>query len=142
MKNGFNTTTNYYNDIKNKFLLNKKTYGVIKTEPNYYNSEVPKNHLKYLSINEEFDNILSKALSKKKGRGILDMATPGNKDVLTDSDSECPPSRRSKNNGIINKKIPKKNKCTKLIIEKVESQEPKINEEYYKFTNLKKKWNK
>ena len=86
-------------------------------------------------MNECLDSLLSKALSKKKKRGILDISSPGNKDVLTDSDSEMATSKNSKNMEVINKNMHKKNGCAKLIIEKIESQAPKRNEEYYKFTN-------
>ena len=81
---------------------------------------------------EDLEHILSKELSKKKNRGILDISSVGNKDVLTDSDSEV--SDRKSKYGNTNKR----GGCAKLIIEKIESKLPQRNEEYYKFTNQKK----
>ena len=145
MKNSLKTSTNYYNSYNRQYPLNKRLYGALKTDPSNYNEEASKKNLMHLSNFEMYDNILSKALSKKKRRGILDISSLGNKDVLTDSDSEVQTNRNTKNEKIIenNKKTYKKNRCAKLIIEKIESQGPKINEEYYKFTNQKKKniWN-
>ena len=138
MKNTYKTSTNYFNTHNRNLPYNLKSYGKLKTEPAYYNKDMPKS-INYLSLNEGFDNILSKALSKKKKRGILDISSPGNKDVLTDSDSEMASSKNTKNMESINKNMHKKNGCAKLIIEKVESQAPKRNAEYYKLTNQKKK---
>ena len=138
MKNTYKTSINYFNTHNRNLPYNLKSYGKLKTEPAYYNKDMPKS-INYLSLNEGFDNILSKALSKKKKRGILDISSPGNKDVLTDSDSEMASSKNTKNMESINKNMHKKNGCAKLIIEKVESQVPKRNAEYYKFTNQKKK---
>ena len=141
MKNTFKISKKYYNIKNRNYPLSQNLYGVLKTDPSSnYKEELSKNDLMHLSNVEMYDNILSKALSKKKRRGILDISSPGNKDVLTDSDSEIQTNRNTKNGKIIDgdKKINKKNKCAKLIIEKVESQAPKINEEYYKFTNQKR----
>ena len=135
MINAYNTSTNYHNNFNKNNLPNQKVFKILKTEPNYLKPELRRNRLK--SNNEVVDNIISKALSKKKRRGILDMCSPGNKDILTDSDSECPSDKYFKNKDIKTNNMEKKNKCTKLIIEKVESQKPKINVEYYKFTNQK-----
>ena len=75
-------------------------------------------------------NFLAKYISKKKFQGVLDMTSPGNKDALIDSDSELPPVNNTDNNK--NKNIFKKNKCAKLVIDKVESLLPEKNEDYYK----------
>ena len=139
MKSAYKTSANYYKVLNKKIPVNQKIYRNIQTDPNYFNHDFRSKNTNYLSFNEE-DNIylfLSKELSKKKKRGILDISSPGNKDVLTDSDSELPPSKKSKTKGFINKNKDKKG-CAKLIIEKVESQVPKRNEEYYKFTNQKR----
>ena len=138
MNNAYNTSSNYYNNF-NKNLLNQKAFRILKKEPNHLKSELSRNSLQYTS--NKLDNILSKALSKEKRRGILDVCSPGNKDILIDSDSECPSNRKIKYNDITNDTKAKKNKCTKLIIDKIESQKPKINEEYYKFTNQKINYN-
>ena len=110
MKNSFKTSTNYYNSYNRNDPLNKRLYGVLKTDPSNH-KDLSKNNLIYLSNIEMYDNILSKALSKKKRRGILDISSPGNKDVLTDSDSEIQTNRNTKNEKIIenNKKTYKKN---------------------------------
>ena len=85
------------------------------------------------NINNEYQ-FLSKYISKKKFQGVLDINAPGNKDVLIDSDSEIPKNL----DGDGDKNIYKKNGCAKLVIDKIESQVPKQNEEYYKFTNQRR----
>ena len=142
MKNPFKTSKHYYKINNRNYPLKKELYTPLKTDPSNYNQDLSKNNLMHLSNIEMYDNILSKALSKKKRKGILDISSPGNKDVLIDSDSEVQTNRNTKNGQIIdnniNIKVNKKNRCAKLIIEKVESQVPEINEEYYKFTNQKR----
>ena len=138
MQNTYKIKTNFFNTSNRNLPLNKKSsYAALRTDPAYYNQDISKS-INYSSKNEGLDSLLSKALSKKKKRGILDISSPGNKDILTDSDSEMAASKNSKNMEIINKNMHKKNGCAKLIIEKVESQAPKRNEEYYKFTNQRK----
>ena len=135
MRNNYKTTTNYNNNNTRNNPLNKRTQRFLKIEPNIFNRT--NDNFIYTSINDEVDNILlSKALSKEKSRGIFDNSSPGNKDVLTDSDSEMQ-HKISKNMKYNNNNINKKKGCAKLIIEKVESQEP--NDEYYKLNNHKKK---
>ena len=141
MEYTYNTSTNYFNTKNRNIPLAKKSsYAVLKTDPSYYNQDFSRNSLMNSSMNDNFDNVFSKILSKKKKRGILDISSPGNKDVLTDSDSEAQTNKNQKNIGNTNKNM-NKIKCAKLIIEKVESQTPQNNEEYYKFTN-KKRMNK
>ena len=128
------------------YLKHKKTIGyltVSKKSPLYKKTPTKKNietHYTSTIINNKSKeannsninngyNFLTKYITKKKFQGILDMTSPGNKDVLIDSDSELPPSKNIEN---INKNIFKKNKCAKLVIDKVESQVPKKNENYYK----------
>ena len=136
MRSNYKTATNYYNNSTRNTPFNKRTQRFLKIEPNIFNRT--NDNFIYTSINDEVDNILlSKALSKEKSRGIFDNSSPGNKDVLTDSDSEIQ-NKFSKNMKNNNNNINKKKGCAKLIIEKVESQEPKTNDEYYKFTNHKK----
>ena len=74
MKNTYKTSINYFNTHNRNLPYNLKSYGKLKTEPAYYNKDMPKS-INYLSLNEGFDNILSKALSKKKKRGILDISS-------------------------------------------------------------------
>ena len=69
--------------------------------------------------------LLDRYVSKKRYQGVLDVASPGNKYVLIDSDSEV-----SKNGIKVNRNNNIKNGCAKLVIEKVESQLPQKNEEY------------
>ena len=134
MKKYLKTSNNFYNN--RNIPLIRKSPSTLKTEPSNYNHEIVRKDINYFSGNKDFNNIYSKALSKKKRRGVFDMSSPGNKDVLTDTDSEIPEA--SKNMELINKNMHKRNGCAKLIIDKIESQEPQKNEEYYKFTNQKK----
>ena len=134
MKKYLKTSNNFYNN--RNIPLIRKSPSTLKTEPSNYNHEIVRKDINYFSGNKDINNIYSKALSKKKRRGVFDMSSPGNKDVLTDTDSEIP--ENSKNMELINKNMRKKNGCAKLIIDKIESQEPQNNEEYYKFTNQKR----
>jgi hypothetical protein len=132
MKNYYKTYTNYNGvSTRNSNSHYQKNTHFIKTGGRNY-QKLTSFEKKYKQFNEGLDNILYGELSKKKNRGILDVSSVGNKDVLTDSDSEAT-YRNSKNDD-----SNKKGKCAKLIIEKIESQAPQINEEYYKFTNQKK----
>ena len=109
----------------------------IATEPHYKITE----YLEEESINipnkKVLNKIITTALNKKKYQGRIDLNVPGNKDVITDSDSE---EHYVKEDSIkkINKNMLKQNGCANLIIKKIESQAPQRNEEYYKFTNQKK----
>ena len=132
MKNNYKTFTNY-NGIGTKnsnSRYQQNTFSNSNGARKY--QKLTSDEKNYKQYNEDLEHILSKELSKKKNRGILDMSSIGNKDVLTDSDSEVL-DEKSKYEG-----SNKKGKCAKLIIEKVESKVPQINEEYYKFTNQKK----
>ena len=108
------------NSSKNNFSRN-----------NFINSEVS-------NISKNNLNLLTRVYSKNKYRGVLDTTSPNNKDIFIDTDSEGPMKKTSKNT---EKKtnIIDKNGCAKLVIEKVESQNPIHNNEYYKFTNQKPK---
>ena len=97
---------------------------------NFINNEIS-------NISKNNFNLLSRVYSKNKYRGILDTTSPNNKDIFIDSDSEGPMKKTSKNTE--KKNIIDKNGCAKLVIEKVESQDPIHNNEYYKFTNQKPK---
>jgi len=79
---------------------------------------------------EEIKARATKYIADKRFQGELDIDSPGNKNILLDSDSEFTPSSRNINNNNTG--------CTKLVIEKVESQMPQENKEYYKFTNIKR----
>ncbi len=138
MKSLQNTSKNYYKINNRNYPYTRKSNTKANTISNGLKKNITSSDQHFISFHGDLDNIISKALSKKKKRGILDMASPGNKDVLTDSDSELPESKNNKNMEIINRNFHKKNGCAKLIIEKVESQAPQKNEEYYKFTNQKR----
>jgi len=97
---------------------------------NFINNEIS-------NISKNNFNLLSRVYSKNKYRGVLDTTSPNNKDIFIDSDSEGPMKKTSKNTE--KKNIIDKNGCAKLVIEKVESQDPIHNNEYYKFTNQKPK---
>ena len=110
---------------KNAFLYKKTPTNI---------SKIFNNNKKYLndtSINvNQLKARASRYLLDKKYRGELDISSPGNKNILIDTDSELTANSKNTDN---------KNKgCTKLVIEKIESQKPQINKEYYKFTNQPK----
>ena len=136
MRNSYKIKTNYYNNRNIPF--DRKSPSALKTDPSYYNQDILRKDKNYISSNQGINHLFSKVLSKKKRRGVLDMSSPGNKDVLTDTDSEIPDSKNSSSMELINKNMHRKNGCAKLIIEKIESQGPQRNEEYYKFTNQKR----
>ena len=125
-----NTYNNYLTYVeppvpKNAFLYKKTPTNI---------SKIFNNNKKYLndtSINvNQLKARASRYLLDKKYRGELDISSPGNKNILIDTDSELTANSKNTNN---------KNKgCTKLVIEKIESQKPQINKEYYKFTNQPK----
>ena len=108
---------------KNNYTINNYTSGDV--------NDISKNNYK----------LLSRVLSKNKFKGVLDTTSPNNKDIFIDSDSERPSNKISKN---IDKENNNANRsgCAKLVIEKIESQEPTYNNEYYKFTNQKPKFNR
>ena len=125
-----NTYNNYLTYVeppvpKNAFLYKKTPTNI---------SKIFNNNKKYLndtSINvNQLKARASRYLLDKKYRGELDISSPGNKNILIDTDSELTANSKNTNNN---------NKgCTKLVIEKIESQKPQINKEYYKFTNQPK----
>ena len=123
-----------YLSLSKQMPIYKKTpkKNALNRYSNYENNETSN-----LNINNGYQ-FLTKYISKKKFQGILDTTSPGNKDVIIDTDSEAP----SKNlDNMKNNKL-KKTKCAKLVIDKVESQVPGINGEYYKFTNQKRVLNR
>ena len=125
-------TIGYLSVSKKTPIYIKKTYN---PNTNYQNITSSNSN-----ISNEYQ-FLSRYMSKKKFRGILDTDSPGNKDVLIDSDSEIQEKKRN-NSKKFDSHTFKKNGCTKLVIEKVESRVPEKNEEYYKFTNQKRILNK
>ena len=102
----------------------KNAYLFKRTPPKI--SRILDNNKKY--INDSAINIdqlkarASRYILDKKYRGELDTASPRNKNVLIDTDSELTSNSRNTN---------KNAGCTKLLIEKIESQMPQINNEYY-----------
>ena len=125
MRNSYKIKTNYYNNRNIPF--DRKSPSALKTDPSYYNQDILRKDKNYISSNQGINHLFSKVLSKKKRRGVLDMSSPGNKDVLTDTDSEIPDSKNSSSMELINKNMHRKNGCAKLIIEKIESQGPQRN---------------
>ena len=121
--NSYNNYLNYIEPLapKNAFLY-KKTPTKISKNQNHN-----KKYINDSAIN--LDKIKARAtkyIADKRYRGELDISSPGNKNVLLDSDSEMTTNSKNANANY---------GCTKLVIEKIESQVPQINKEYYKFTN-------
>ena len=125
-----------YLTISKQMPIYKRTPTKKKVENHFLNNIYSNNNIKNNGALNEKTYLISKYVSRKKYQGVLDMSSPGNKDVIIDSDSEIPSTidikKDPKKNNIF-----KKNKCAKLVIEKVESKTPEKNEEYYKFTNQK-----
>ena len=120
-----NTLATSFNPNQKSNPYKEFSTNTLRTEPTYNNQERLKS-----------DIIFSKVLSKEKHRGILDMSSPGNKDVFTDSDSELSQGQKNKIKENNKKNMDNKKGCAKLIIEKVESQVPKKTD--YKLVNRKK----
>ena len=122
-----------YRISTNYNVINRSPQFNIATEPHYK----IKKYLEEDSLNipnkKILKKIISNAVNQKKYQGSIDLSVPGNKNVLTDSDSE-----QNLNMKKINKNMLKQNGCANLIIKKIESQAPQRNEEYYKFTNQKR----
>jgi len=121
-----NAYNNYLNYIeppapKNAFLYKKTPTKMSK------NQNQTKKYLNDSAINlNKIKARATKYISDKRYRGELDTSSPGNKNILIDSDSEMTTNSKNANTNY---------GCTKLVIEKIESQVPQINREYYKFTN-------
>ena len=127
--NSYNNYVNYVEPPapKNGLFYKKTPHKIF--ENNKYN----RNYINNSAINlEEIKARATKYISDKRFQGELDIDSPGNKNILLDTDSEFTPSSKNLNNNT---------GCTKLVIEKVESQMPQVNREYYKFTNLKRNTN-
>ena len=130
-----NSTQNYLNPKKTiGYLTVSKKTPIYKKTPTKKNNQAHYSNTISKNINNEINNsninsgynFLTKYISKKKFQGVLDTSSPGNKDVLIDSDSELPPAKKTENKNIF-----KNNKCAKLVIDKVESQVPRKNGDYY-----------
>jgi len=106
------------------------------TKNNWSKNNYTKTEINNISKNNF--NLINRVYSKNKFRGVLDTTSPNNKDIFIDSDSEGPMKKASKNTDKKNN-ITDRNRCAKLVIEKIESQEPVYNKEYCKFTNQKPK---
>lgn len=107
----------------------------ISTEPHYKIRKYIEEENTNIPNKKILKKIISSAINKQKYQGSMNLNNPGNKDVLTDSDSEEYYNINELNMKRINKKMLKQNGCAKLIIKKIESQTPQRNEEYYKFNN-------
>ena len=126
----YNTSTNFHR-------INGTPQFNIATEPHYKIQNYLEEEAIYNPNKRVLNKIITKAINQKKYQGRIDLNVPGNKDVLTDSDSE-EHYINVDNIKKINKNMLKQNGCANLIIKKIESQAPQRNEEYYKFTNQKK----
>ena len=128
-----------YLTISKKMPMYKRTPIKKVSKNNYSINNYTTNDINNVSKNNY--KLLSRVFSKNKFRGVLDTTSPNNKDIFIDSDSERPAAKISKN---VEKENNNANRsgCAKLVIEKIESQEPTYNNEYYKFTNQKPKFNR
>lgn len=128
-----------YLTITKKMPMYKKT-PIKKVSKNDYSiNNYTSNDINQMSKNNY--KLLSRVFSKNKFKGVLDTTSPNNKDIFIDSDSERPSTKISKNIEKNNNNV-NRSGCAKLVIEKIESQEPAYNKEYYKFTNQKPKFNR
>ena len=132
MKNPYETKTNITNYYQPELQRAIKNYQNMTTN-------------NFLDMQGNLNNIFSKAISKKKNRGILDISSPGNKDILTDSDSDYSPNKKIKKDNNKYKNNAKNNSpkkgCAQLIIEKVVNQGPNPNEYFY-FDAKQRRYNK
>ena len=113
--------------------INRSPQFNIATEPHYKIRKYLEEDSLNIPNKKILKKIISTAVNQKKFQGSIDLNVPGNKNVLTDSDSE-----QNINMKKINKNMLKQNGCANLIIKKIESKAPQRNEEYYKFTNQKR----
>ena len=119
----------------------KDIYKNNPTKNNYHH-----NYMEYVYKNGDINNVLinnnynhlSKVLSQKKHKGEHEMNSYANQNMLINNDLDKRLAHISKKINKLNKDMLKKNGSAKLVIEKVESQLPSRNEEYYKFTNQKR----
>ena len=111
------------------------------TKNNYHH-----NYMEYAYKNGDINNVvlnnnynhLSKVLSQKKHKEEQEVNSYANQNMLINNDLDKRLAHISKKIKNLNKDMLKKNGSAKLFIEKVESQLPSINEEYYKFTNQRR----
>ena len=104
------------------------------------------NYMEYVYKNGDINNVLinnnynhlSKVLSQKKHKGEHEMNSYVNQNMLINNDLDRRLAHISKKINKLNKEMLKKNGSAKLVIEKVESQLPSRNEEFYKFTNQRR----
>jgi len=131
------TTYPSYRTSTNNNIFYRSPKFNIATEPHYKITEYLEEEAVDFPNKKVLNKIITSALNKKKYQGRINLNVPGNKDVITDSDSE---EHYVKEDNIkkVNKNMLKQNGCANLIIKKIESQAPQRNEEYYKFTNQKK----
>ena len=119
----------------------KDIYKNNPTKNNYHH-----NYMEYAYNNGDINNVLinnnynhlSKVLSQKKPKGEQKVNSYVNQNILINNDFDKRLAHISKKIKKLNKDMLKKNGSAKLVIEKVESQLPTRNEEYYKFTNQRR----
>ena len=138
-------------NIKYSRPLNAIGYLTISKKKDIYKNNPTKNnyhqnYMEYAYKNGDINNVLihnnynhlSKVLSQKKHKGDQGINSHSHQNMLIKNDLDKRLAYISKKIEKINKKMLKENGSAKLIIEKIESQMPSRNEEYYKFTNQRK----
>ena len=119
----------------------KDIYKNNPTKNNYHH-----NYMEYAYKNGDINNVLinnnynhlSKVLSKKKHKEDHEVNSYTNQYMLINNDLDKRLAHISKKIKKLNKEMLKKNGSAKLVIDKIESQLPSRNEEYYKFTNQRR----
>ena len=128
-----NPYNNYIHYIEPPVLKNAVIYKKTPTKI-VHNHNQNQKYLNDSGIN--FNKMKARAtkyISDKRYREGLDISSQRNKNILIESDSEL--TTNSKNNANANTGV------TRLVIEKIESQVPQTNQDYYKFTNLQRNKN-
>ena len=130
------STIGYLSISKKKDMYKKNPF-----KNNYHH-----NYMEYAYKNDDINNVyinnnynhLSKVLSHKKHIEDQEMNSHANENMIIKNDLDKRLAYISKKIEKMNKNMLKKNGSAKLVIEKVESQLPSRNEEYYKFTNQRR----
>ena len=78
----------YYKTFTNMNKINSSPKFNMATEPHYKIREYLEEDSYNIPNKKILNHIIANAINKKKYHGKIDLNAPGNKDVLTDSDSE------------------------------------------------------